>query len=233
MARSPNKRLAEMERKVHACEETMRILLAAEDARSARITRMLHDNVGQYVAALQLGFRGLERELDAGADLRVTLQSLHAISQSVGEELHKVALELRPTSLDDHGLVRSLTTFLGEWSLITKTAVNFDHVALGEDRLPPSLEANLFRIIREMLRVVSQQSQVTEVSVVLLRQPHCIVSVVEHNGAPDDGGGDRESDHSLASIKARVALLEGTFTVEDCAISGRTMIARVPGNGKG
>lgn len=233
MARSSNKQLADMERKVQACEETMRILLAAEDAQSARITRMLHDNVGQYVAALQLGLQGLERELDTGADVKLTLQSLHAISQSVGKELHKVALGLRPTSLDDHGLVRSLTTFLNEWSLITKTAVDFDHVALGEVRLPRHLETNLFRIIRDMLHVVSQQAQVTQVSVILGRQLDSVVSVVEHNGHPPDGGSDRESNDSLASVKARVALLEGTFTVEDCAISSRTMIARVPGNRKG
>jgi signal transduction histidine kinase len=226
MVRSPNKQVAEMARKIQACQEGMRVLLAAEDAQSARITRMLHDNVGQYVAALQLGLRGLERELEKGADAKLTLQSLHAISQSVGEELHKAALELHPTSLDDHGLVRSLTTFLDDWSLLTKTAVNFDHVAFGEDRLPRHLEANLFRIIRDMLHVVSQQARVSQVSVILRRQVDCLVSMVEHNGKPPDAAG--QSCDALSSVKARVALLEGTFTMEDCTISGCTMIARVP-----
>lgn len=230
MARSQNTQLAEMERRVQAREETMRILMAAEDAQSARIAGMLHDNVGQYVAALQLGFRGLERELDTGAEVKVTLRSLHAISQSVGEELHKVALELRPTSLDDHGLVRSLTTFLGEWSLLANTAVRFDHVALGEPRLSRHLETNLFRVIREMLRVVSQQAEVSEVSVILQRQHASVVVVVEHNGRSQGGVTDGESEDLFAAIRARVALLDGTFTVEDCVSSGRTMIARVPGN---
>ena len=233
MARSPNKQLAEMQRKVLACEETMRVLLSAEDAESARITRMLHDNVGQYVAALQLGLRGLERELDTGADAKLTLQSLYAISQSVGEELHKVALELRPTSLDDHGLVRSLTSFLDEWSLLTKTHVDFEHIGFGDDRLPRHLESNLFRIIRDMLQVVSEQAQATHVSIILRRQLDCVVSVVEHNGKPSESGGARQTPDALTSAKARVAVLEGTFTVEDGASSGLTMIARVPENRKG
>ena len=231
MARTNTQR-AEMDRKLQACEETMRILVAAEDSQNARIARMLHDNVGQYVAALQLGFRGLERELDAGGDPKLTLQSLHAITQSVSEELHKVALELRPTSLDDYGLVRSLTTFLDEWSLVTKTAVNFDHVALGEDRLPRRVETSLFRIISDMLHVVSHETAVGQASVILRRQLDCVVAVVEHKGMSNRDAGSA-SDDFLASVKARVAVLGGTFMVEDCAVSGRTMIARVPANSEG
>lgn len=219
-----------MQRVVAARNEAMRIVLAAEDDQSAQISRMLHDNVGQYVAALQLGFRGLERELDTGKDVRLTLQSLHTITQSVAEELHKVALELRPSSLDDHGLVRSLGTLLDEWSLLNNTAVDFEHVALGEKLLPRYLETALFRIIRDMLRIVAQQTGMGQVNVILMRQLDYVVAVVEHNGKPLPGGGEGGGDDPLRSIKARVALLEGTLAVEDCATSGWAMIARLPGN---
>lgn len=226
MSRPSTAEHAELRNQMEARERTVRTVLAAEDARVARIARMLHDGVAQYVPALQLSLSGFQRELERGTNTHATLQSLHAITGAIGEELYKVTLQLRSPP-DDQGLVLALTSFLGEWSRVTNTAVDFDHVALGQHPLARSLESDVFRIVRDMLPVVSAPTQRARTSVSLRRQLDCVVVVVEHTGGADQGhqavGGD-----FLASAKARVAFLGGTFTVENEWPGTRTLIARVP-----
>ncbi len=109
-------------------------LLAADDARNARTARFLHDHAAQSVAALLLGLGGLERELAKGTNPKPTLESLQAIAQSLGEDLAKLALDLRPATLEDRLFIPSLETFFEEWSALQQAEVEFDYIISGYSR---------------------------------------------------------------------------------------------------
>src|SRR6185436_5884258 len=89
-------------------EEMMRAVVAAQEVERGRISRELHDEIGQHVTALLLGLKSLEKGLSTQSESMTTLQTHPTTTESVGREIHEVALQLRPTALDDLGLVRAL-----------------------------------------------------------------------------------------------------------------------------
>lgn len=204
-------------------------VLAAEDGRNLELARMLHDSVGQRVAVLLLGLRGLEQDCGSG-NARLTVQSLSAITESIGHELHKIAMELRPTSLHDHGLARSLTTFLEEWAVISKIAVDFDPVALGPERMPRDIEITLFRVVSDALQSVLGAPGASHVSVILKREHGVVTAIIEDLGTRQVAA--RELDASgaggRANVCGRVTLMGGKLTVERRAGGGATVFARLP-----
>jgi signal transduction histidine kinase len=170
--------------------------------------------------------------LDGGANAKVTLESLQAIAQSIGHEIHQVALELRPTSLDDHGLVQSLTTLLEDWAVRAKVAVEFDHATLGTARLPAHVETTLYRVVSEALRNVVKHARATRVSVILQKQADTVIAIIEDDGAGCAAASlerpKRNRPYGLLSMKERVALHDGELTLESQAGRGTTVIVRLP-----
>lgn len=211
-------------------EQAIQDVLQAEEIEQAYLARMLHDSVGQNVAALLLGFKGLERELPGQSGAQLTLQSLHAITQNIGQELHRIALELRPTALDDHGLPHALSTVLEEWSVIERVRVDFDAVTLGERRLPPPIETALFRIIRHALDYVAKAPHATHVGVILQRSLGCVTAIIENTGDPLPGNGRKgltPAEH-LRTMEARLSLVGGTLALEPRDPHGVTFFIRLP-----
>jgi signal transduction histidine kinase len=96
--------------------EMMRALSAAQEEERGRISRELHDEIGQHITALLLGLKSLEKELPPKSARMTTVQSLQAITENVGHDIHEMAPQLRPTALDDLGLGRALSTFLEDWA---------------------------------------------------------------------------------------------------------------------
>src|SRR5262249_61483283 len=90
-------------------------LVAVQEAERQRIARELHDWMGQDVTALSLGLKQLEASLVAASD-RDLLSRLQSLTVQIGGHLHRIAWELRPTSLDDLGLARALETHAAGWS---------------------------------------------------------------------------------------------------------------------
>ncbi|HUR58146.1 MAG TPA: histidine kinase [Opitutaceae bacterium] len=213
-----------------ARQEAIEDVLSAEDVEQAYLARMLHDNVGQNVAALLLGFKGLERELINRPDARLTLQSLHAITQNIGQELHKIALELRPSALDDHGLVRALAAFLDEWSLIEKVRVEFDCMPIPEWRVPRRTQAVLFRVVRHALHYIAKPVHAAQLSVILQHGDEGVTAVIENTGDRLAGNGSEglTAKWHLDAIKARLSLVGGTVAVETRPPHGMALFVRVP-----
>src|SRR6185295_19002152 len=84
----------------------------AEEEQRHRIARELHDQMGQHLAALRLGFKSLE----GNPGQPELLRQLQDLTNQVGKEVHRIAMELRPTSLDDLGLLTALRNYVEEWS---------------------------------------------------------------------------------------------------------------------
>jgi signal transduction histidine kinase len=213
-------------------ELLQRLTTAQEDERR-RIARDLHDQMGQHLTALGLGLKVVKDEHPEPSGSRDRLEKLQALTDLIGREVHQLALELRPTSLDDLGLHTALAHYTERWSAQSGVAIDFQSVGPDTGRLPEAVETVLYRVIQEALTNVLKHAEARRVSLVLQRFANQAVAVVEDDGVGFDtesmmaSVGDR-GRLGLLGMRERVALIDGTLTVESTPGRGTTVIARVP-----
>jgi PAS domain S-box-containing protein len=223
----------QMEERTNAEAERQEVLnrvLAAQEEERRRISRELHDDIGQYLTALMLGLKTLEQQM--GGMVGTKLQELEAITEMVGKEVHDVALGLRPTALDDLGLVDALSAYVEDWSVRVGLQVDFHASGFGATRLPGAIETALYRITQEALNNIAKHAGATRVSLILERKAARVLAIIEDNGT----GFDVESLEKPSSrrhlgfrgMKERAALIDGELRVESSLGQGTTLFVQIP-----
>ncbi len=208
-----------------------RLVLAQEEERG-RLSRELHDGVGQRLTALMLGLKRLEDSRQLPDEQAHRLRALRDIAQQVGREIHEIALALRPTALDDLGLLGALNNHLENWAASTGIGLDFHAQGLDDARVPSHVETTVYRVAQEALNNVAKHASATSVSITLERRNHELLAVIEDNGvgfveaAPDATGG--RGRLGLAGMRQRAALVGGTLTVDSSLGKGATLILRIP-----
>ncbi|XUM21569.1 histidine kinase [Bradyrhizobium oligotrophicum S58] len=123
-------------------QRLLRRLGKAEEDERKRLSRELHDQIGQTVTGLLLGLKNVEQaiaQLPGQAAQLDSLHSLQSLASDIGRDIHQIAADLRPTALDDLGLYRAVEAFCSEWT--RRFGVSIDVQTLGRtDRLPPEVE---------------------------------------------------------------------------------------------
>ena len=208
-----------------------RVVSAQEDERR-RISRELHDGLGQELTALILGLKALERATPEGAPGRARLLEVEAVVGRIGREAHDLAVELRPTALDDIGLGAALAAYVSRWSERTGVAAAFESLGLDGDRLPPEVESTVYRVVQEALNNAAKHAAARHVSVIVERRPDEVTTLVEDDGrgfdpARTDPGPDRRR-LGLLGMRERLALVGGDLLVESGEDQGTTVRARIP-----
>jgi signal transduction histidine kinase len=210
--------------------------MAAQEEERKRIARELHDQIGQSLTSLLLGLRALETEEDNAGRLSIDparLQDLKAVVAGTLDEVRDLALGLRPSALDDLGLVpamqRCVRTFQSQHGL----AIDFQTVGPAEVRLPPAVETALFRIVQEALTNVVQHANAQRVSLLLETRAEAVTVIVEDDGRGFDvdplmRGPANKGWLGLYGMRERAELLGGTLTVESAPGAGTTVYARMP-----
>lgn len=219
--------------------ELLRRLGEAQEDEQRRIARELHDQVGQTVTGLSFGLKGLQTFLEAqgvSGEAARQVQWLRSLAGEIGRDIHRAAVQLRPTALDDLGLREALATLLREWTL--RHGIQSDLQFPGEaSRLPADIETALYRIVQEALTNILKHAQARTVSVSVERRPDEVRVIIEDDGIGFDaeaGPGqvvDRASTKphlGLSGIRERLSLLGGTLTLETAPARGTTLFVRIP-----
>ena len=110
-------------------------LVDAQEAERGRISRELHDEVGQQITGLMLAMKALE-STPAVEQTAARWRELRAAAEQVGQEVHQLATELRPIALDALGLSRALSGYLAAWSDRSGITVDFFSSGIDEPRMP-------------------------------------------------------------------------------------------------
>ena len=220
-----------------ARDDVMRQLITAEEQQRQRISRELHDQMGQQLTALLLGLQALKDTSRGRPKALTMIEQLQGIADQIGREVHQLALDLRPTALDDLGLVAALANYSTDWAQRTRVAVNFH--SNGLDTLRPALEieTTIYRVVLEALNNVARHAHAKHVSIILERRDGYVIAIVE-----DDGQGfdtetvmamlRQENRLGLLGMHERLAQAGGTLTVESTLGSSTTVIARIRLNGR-
>ena len=202
-------------------------LMAAQEEERRRLARELHDELGQSLTAVNAYLWLIEKELPEGqAKLRArTAEARRLISKTLGE-MRELSHLLRPSTLDDLGLVPSLDSHLKAFADRHQIATSFTAEDLPE-RLPAEIETALYRITQEALTNVAKHAGAHRVRVTLARDGSELRLEIadDGHGLPARGGGTPPGT-GLVGIRERVHALGGTVTVS--SESGVHIDVRVP-----
>jgi len=216
-------------------QRLLRRLGEAEENERRRLSRELHDQIGQTVTGLSLGLKNLEQALGQAPEQAAQLERLHwlqGLASGIGRDIHQIAADLRPTALDDLGLRKAVEAFCSEWA--RRYGVSTDVQMLGpDDRLPPEIESAIYRGIQEALTNVAKHANARHVSLVVDRRRQDLRAIVEDDGVGFDPAQRSSSNGGkprlgLSFIEERMVLLGGTLAVETAPGRGTTLFMTVP-----
>ena len=204
-----------------------RRLVEVQEMERHYIARELHDDAGQALASLMVGLRLLERD---GADRPAVIARTHElrnIADGILENLHRLAIDLRPASLDHLGLVAALRQHTETISDQHSIPVQFEVV--GEvERISGDMETAVYRIVQEALTNIIRHAQATRIDVLLKRRDESLIVIVEDNGVGFDPKVQQNGRLGMVGMQERTTMLGGTITFESIPGSGTTVILEVP-----
>ncbi len=202
-----------------------RALLTAQEEECKRISRDLHDDLGQLSTALCLSLERLGI-LSDGPRREAALEDARRQAQALLERVRDLASRLRPPLLDDLGLGDALQEHLADFEADTGIAVESE---LDSDRsdLPPEIGGQLFRIVQEALRNVARHSGAARVRVRLRTDASAIEVSVEDGGRGFDASAVAGT-LGLTGMRERASLLEGEFRIETAPGKGTRVRVRIP-----
>jgi signal transduction histidine kinase len=204
-------------------------LMKAQEAERLHLSRELHDESGQLLTALTVQLGLLERSLGQPATLRERIDELKHTANTIQENLHKLAVNLRPASLDHVGLVTTLQQFIAEFNRQYGIPVDLEAVGMEGKRLPLEVETAFFRIVQESLTNVVHHAQASRVDILLNLRDHHVVMIVEDDGVGFLPSSPGLKDHlGLFGMRERIEMLGGTFVIESSPGKGTTVKAEVP-----
>ena len=206
--------------------DALRRAVQAQEAERRRLARELHDETGQALTSILLGLAAVERSESVG-DAHLAAAALRDLVVETLQNVRRLAVELRPSALDDFGLEPALRR-LGE-TVREGRALNVQvETRLGPNRLPADVETALYRIVQEALTNVVKHAGAEHVSVVVTRKPGRVVAMIEDDGRGFDRTASRGAGLGLLGMRERVELLDGTFQIEAVPDAGTTLIVELP-----
>jgi signal transduction histidine kinase len=206
-------------------------LMTAQEAERLHLSRELHDESGQLLTALTVQLGLLERSLGQPGTLRDRIEELKTTTNAIQDNLHDLAVNLRPASLDHLGLVTTLRQFIDEFNRQYGIPVDFETVGMEGIRLSSELETAIFRIVQESLTNVILHAKASRVDILLSRHNHEVVLVVEDDGVGFLPSSPSLEDHlGLFGMRERIEMLNGVFLIESSPGKGTTVKVEVPCN---
>jgi signal transduction histidine kinase len=204
-------------------------LIKAQEAERLHLSREIHDESGQLLSALTVQLGLLEREAGHLSVVDQQIAELKHTTNQLQTNLHQLAVNLRPASLDHLGLVTALQQYVEEFNRQYCIAVEFEAIGLQEKRLREDIETALYRIVQESLTNVALHAQASRVDVLLNLRDRQIIAIVE-----DDGIGFTpttptiESHLGLFGMTERVEMLGGQLIIESSPGKGTAVRVEVP-----
>lgn len=202
-------------------------LLQVQESERRHLARELHDEVAQALTVLNLTLEMSLRQ--EGEPLRASLAEAQAQVKELTTRVRDLSLRLRPTMLDDLGLLPALVWLFQRYSAQTRVQIDFQHSGLAR-RFRPEVETAAYRIVQEALTNVARHARVHAATVRLWLDRDRLWVQIEDRGF----GFDLEqvanlgTSSGLSGMKERARLLGGNLVVESVPGSGTCLTAELP-----
>ena len=207
-------------------ELSARLVQAQENERRA-ISRELHDEVGQSLSALLVGLSNLSAAVPPAAadEMKVHIAGIRDLAQNCVRVVRNIALLLRPSMLDDLGLVPALEWQAREVSRNYGIRVNVAAEGVS-DELPEEIKTCIYRIVQEALHNCVRHSGASVVRITVKQDSDGVSVLIQ-----DDGHGfqpEMERGLGLVGIEERVTNLGGTFRIDSHLGRGALLAITLP-----
>jgi signal transduction histidine kinase len=199
-----------------------RQLVEVQEAERRYVARELHDEIGQALTGLQLMLATLP---DLPPEAAERLQTARNLADDLSEQVHDLSLDLRPSILDDLGLLPTLVWHFQRYGDHTGITINFAHDGLNR-RFPAPVETAAYRIVQEALTNIARHAHVQEAAVRVWADGETLNVQVEDLGAGFDEQSIRRG--GLSGMRERAALLGGDFTLTTAPGAGTMFLAALP-----
>ena len=223
-------------------------LTEVQESERQRLARELHDEMGQALTAIRMNLTAIAKDLPLPVSNRTKERLAEAaqLTDETLEQIRELSLDLRPSMLDDLGLIPTLRWYMNRFSNRTNIPVAFDASQIEQrTRLSPLLETALYRMIQESLTNVARHAAATQVHVSLAlcaadaaaapgpTKAQDITVRIEDNGrgfTPDEVLAQEESPRGagLLGMRERVSALGGFWQLESAPNAGTQIQIRLP-----
>jgi signal transduction histidine kinase len=239
MIRSVSTEITERQRAeeaLHKSEEELRHLssqlLKVQEHERKRISRELHDSIGQSLTAIKFGLENVRSQVppdmaEANVELLATLIPL---VQQASEEVRRIHMDLRPSMLDDLGILATINWFCREFQMIY-TGIRIEkQVDVEEEDVPQPLKIVIFRILQEALNNVAKHSDADLVRLHFRKTRDGIGLTIRDNGCGfhmEDmrSMGGAKKGFGITSMRERTELSGGTFAIKPALGAGTVVEA--------
>jgi PAS domain S-box-containing protein len=204
-------------------------LEAAVEAQRGRIAREIHDVLGQALTALKRDIAWLsERFSDADESLRLRASAMDQLATSTIDAVRRLAAEIRPVILDDHGLVEALRWQVGDFEERTGIRCTLALPA-AEPAWPGEQCTAAYRILQECLTNVMRHAQAEKVSVALWeRDGEAVLQVCDDGRGISADAASASDSIGIGGMRERARLHDGTVTITGGPAAGTTVTLRMP-----
>jgi PAS domain S-box-containing protein len=217
--------------KLKANEERLQLLShhqtrILEDEREY-IARELHDEVGQALMGLMLDMQLIESKVDNRDFILDKVNKVNKSLVNVSDNLHNIAMTLRPASLDHLGLVSAIKQYVDAIKDLSDLQIVVKHSNINK-RLPNNIETMIYRIVQEALTNVIRHAHATRAEVIMEITDHKLIVSIEDDGIGFDPNVPPTSSHiGLLGMRERVEIVNGKLKIESAQNKGTKILVEV------
>jgi PAS domain S-box-containing protein len=213
-------------------------IIEAQESERRRVARDLHDGINQILSSIQFRLKSAEeKDTTKKNPLVKQISEARMLLEEAIQEVRRISQNLRPSILDDLGLIAAVRSVCEEFVERCKIQIDTDFSGIV-GRLPDNIELVLFRTIQESLNNIEKHSAATHVDLHLVMKDAYVEALIRDNGRGFDHFSlvEKRKNHrglGLDGMKERVTYLGGTVEVTSKAPKGTEVIVQIPWIGNG
>jgi len=208
---------------LEAIDEANRVrasqIIKAQEQERKRIARELHDETSQVLTSLLISLAVLE-ESAATQEARDRIAETRLLAHQTLRAIRNLSIDLRPSALDDLGLLPALRWYVKEYQQKTNIEVEFHTTGFKDrERLSPEMETALYRVVQESLTNVAKHAQAQKITILLREETNAVDATITDDGRGFDveeirNMDDQDRGLGLVGMQERALLLDGTVKID-------------------
>jgi signal transduction histidine kinase len=228
LEREADRHFAAVEQAKQELQQLSARLLEIEEEGRRRLSRELHDEIGQSLALLQIEISHAQALLAAPhAELRDRLARARTLAERIVQSIRNISGLLRPALLDDLGLVPALQFQLEDF--LRRSGIECEFTEDGvEDRLPDAVKTCVYRVVQEALHNCEKHSGARKVRVTVRQLDECLLAEVEDDGRGFASNAQRSTGLGLLGMRERTANAGGSLMIDSAPGQGTRIALRIP-----
>jgi signal transduction histidine kinase len=208
-------------------------VIEAQEAERARVSRDLHDQIGQSLTAVLLGQRLVLDALDPDdpelREARARAAEVRSLAAHALNDVRQLAFELRPIVLDDIGLVAAVQRLTTDLADRHQLELNVDLAGLSdESRLPADIETVVYRIVQESLANVTRHASAARVRVTVVVTDGRLRAEITDDGTGFEPTPGKRRSLGLTGMVERATLVGGEVNITSAPGAGTTVRLDLP-----